>query len=50
MFLGYRPRIDFRFNQLFYMLGRSAIETSVLENIEVDAFFVNFLPFLHNIM
>ena len=34
--------IDFRLNQLSHMLGCSAIELGVLENIKVDAFLVHF--------
>jgi len=31
--------IDFRLNQLSHMLGRSAIESGVLENIKVDGLY-----------
>ena len=41
--------IDFRLNQLSHMLGRSAIESGVLENIKVDAFFVHFRFYLHEL-
>ena len=31
----------------FHMLGRSAIESGVLEHIKIGAFFVHFFPFIY---
>ena len=41
--------IDFRLNQLSHMLGLSAIEAAVLENIKVDAYCVHFRFYLHEL-